>query len=161
MPSGVQLFSLFFSHQELLDLITEALGTAPRLGPYLAKNSSVLDALLDPDFLTILPTADEMAEELTGVLKPLSNFEEILDQSRRWGKDHAFRIGLQVLRGTLRADAAGKAFAELANVIIAGLLPAALADVEQAHGKINGSGFAVVAMGSLGGWSYQRHPMWI
>ncbi len=151
MPSGVQLFSLFFTHQELLELITEALGSAPRLGPYLAKNSSVLDALLDPDFLPTLPGSVEMANEMAGSLEPLSNFEEILDQSRRWGKDHAFRIGLQVLRGTLRADAAGKAFAELADVIVSNLLPAALANVEQVHGRIDGSGFAVVAMGKLGG----------
>ncbi len=150
-PSGVQLFSLFVARQELLELVTEALGAAPRLGPYLAKNSSVLDALLDPNFLTTLPDRKEMAAEFSNAIQSLGTFEEILDQSRRWGKDQVFRIGLQVLRGTLHADAAGKAFADLADILLAGLLLAALKDVEHQHGTIKGSSFTVVAMGKLGG----------
>ncbi len=151
MSSGVQLFALFFNRQDLLELVMEALGTAPRLGPYLAKNSGVLDALLDTDFLTTLPDRDDMSVNLESALKSSTSFEEILDASRRWGKDQVFRVGLQVLRGTLHADSAGKAFADLADTLIEALLPAALDDVAKSHGAIEDPNFAVVAMGKLGG----------
>ncbi len=151
LPAGVQLFSLFSSHKELFSLLINALGTAPRLGPYLAQNSGVLDALLDADFMGSLPSQGELEAEFGDLLKGIGDFESTLDESRRWGKDHGFRIGMQVLQGILKAEAAGRAYADLAEVVIRGLAPKALDEVARTHGHIADSTYAVVAMGKLGG----------
>ena len=150
-PAGVQLFSLFYANAELLYLITDALGMAPRLAAYLAQNSSVIDALLDADFLVTLPTKQDLAEELRGRLIGHRDFEDALDRARRWGKDHDFRIGLQILRGVVQSDLAGSAYAGLADAFIEGLTPVAQAEVARQHGHISNSSFAVIGMGKLGG----------
>jgi len=151
-PAGVQLFSLFYANAELLYLITDALGMAPRLASYLAQNSSVIDALLDADFLVTLPSKEDLVEELRGRLIGYRDFEDALDRARRWGKDHEFRIGLQVLRGIAESNLAGSAYAGLADVFIQGLTPVAQADVSRQHGEVANSSFAVIGMGKLGGY---------
>ena len=60
LPSGVQLFSLFLARPEFLNLLARSLGSAPRLSLYLARNPSTLDALLDVDFLTTLPSRAQL-----------------------------------------------------------------------------------------------------
>jgi len=150
-PAGVQLFSLFYANAELLYLITDALGMAPRLASYLAQNSSVIDALLDADFLVTLPSKEDLIEELRGRLIGHRDFEDALDRARRWGKDHEFRIGLQVLRGIAESNLAGSAYAGLADAFIQGLTPVAQADVARQHGQVPNSSFAVIGMGKLGG----------
>ena len=149
-PAGVQLFSLFYANAELLYLITDALGMAPRLASYLAQNSSVIDALLDADFLVTLPTKEDLIEELRGRLLGHKDFEDALDRARRWGKDHEFRIGLQVLRGIAESNLAGAAYAGLADAFIQELTPVAQADVVRQHGTVANSSFAVIGMGKLG-----------
>ena len=151
LPAGVQLFSLFYSQADLLYLLTDALGTAPRLGPYLAQNASVIDALLDADFLVSLPTLQDLREELQAQLSQTQDFEDTLNRARRWGKDHEFRIGIQVLRGIASSDVAGEAYANLADVFIEGLSGAARQEIERVHGQVPGSEFVVIAMGKLGG----------
>ncbi len=151
LPSGVQLFSLFYSHPELLYLVTDTLGMAPRLGSYLAKNASVLDALLDTDFLTSLPVAKEMSDQLGERLKGEGDFEQMLDQARRWGKEQAFRIGLAVLRSKVQADSVGAAYADLADALIDRLSEVAKSDIMRTHGVMEGARCAVIGVGKLGG----------
>ena len=151
LPSGVQLFSLFYSQPDLLYLLTDALGTAPRLGPYLAANPGVIDALLDTDFLTSLPSKEDLEAELQSQVALAKDYEDGLNRVRRWGKDHSFRIGLQVLRGISRSDIAGPAYANLAEVVIQALEPMARQQIVEAHGHIADSEFVVLGMGKMGG----------
>jgi glutamate-ammonia-ligase adenylyltransferase len=51
LPSGVQLFSLFASNNELIDLLLEICAAGEGLSSYLARNSQVFDSVLDGDFL--------------------------------------------------------------------------------------------------------------
>lgn len=151
LPAGVQLFSLFYSHPELLYLVIDTLGLAPRLGTYLAKNAGVLDALLDPDFLTHLPARAEMQNQVREFLAGEEDFERALDEARRWGKEQMFRVGLTVLRGAIGAEGAGSAYADIADVLLVGLSDLAKKDIERTHGVIQGTRFAVIGMGKLGG----------
>ena len=57
LPAGVQVFSLLLANPRLLLLVAEIAGSAPRLAEYLGRHAGVLDALIDPDFLTRTPDA--------------------------------------------------------------------------------------------------------
>ena len=57
LPAGVQLFSMFYSNPNLLNLVAEIMGTAPRLAEVLSRNPNRLDAVLTPGFFDGLPTA--------------------------------------------------------------------------------------------------------
>ncbi len=150
LPSGVQLFSLFLARQEFLGLLARVLGSAPRLSVHLARNPSTLDALLDAEFLESLPSRaqldDAFAKRLTG------SYEDMLDTARRFAREQIFRVGAQIVEGTASADQAGPALTHIAEAIIAGLLPKVEDELAAASGRVPGAGFAVIALGKLGGF---------
>jgi glutamate-ammonia-ligase adenylyltransferase len=76
-------------------------------------------------------------------------FEAAMDAVRRSHHEQAFRIGVQVLSGAASAEAAGPAFASLADACIRALAAVALAEVERIGGAFPGE-VAVVALGKAG-----------
>jgi glutamate-ammonia-ligase adenylyltransferase len=149
LPSGVQLFSLFLARPEFLKLLARSLGSAPRLSLHLARNPSTLDALLDADFLHTLPTRAVL--DAAFVRRVVGDYEEMLDGARRFARESIFRVGLQIIDGAARADEAGPALSDVAETVIAGLLPRVETELARTMGHIPGAGFAVMAMGKLGG----------
>jgi glutamate-ammonia-ligase adenylyltransferase len=151
LPAGVQLFSLLLAKPALLHLLSSIMGSAPRLADHLARVPAMLDAVLDPGFLTELPARRHLAETLTAQLDAAADHEAVLDAARRFARDQTFRIGVQIIEGRVKPKSAGEAFADIAESVIEGLL----AKIEQAltasAGIIEGGCFGVVAMGKLGG----------
>jgi glutamate-ammonia-ligase adenylyltransferase len=145
LPSSVQIQSLFLAHPKLLDLVVRVLAFAPRFARTLAQRPAVLDALLDPRFFSDVGTAGEVAQPLARMV----DFEVAIDEARRIHAESAFRIGAQLLAGRASAEEAGRAFADLADGLIAGLAPAAMSEVERAAGALEGE-VAVVALGGCG-----------
>ncbi len=149
LPSGVQLFSLFQARPEFLGLLARIVGSAPRLAHHLAREPATLDALMDADFLHRLPEPAALAASLGGRLR--GSYEDKLDEARRFAREENFRVGVQIVEGAARADQAGPALAAIAQTVIAGLLPEVEAELALSAGRIPGAGFAVIAMGKLGG----------
>ena len=149
LPSGVQLFSLFLARPQFLDLLAKIVGSTPRLATYLARNPAVMDALLDADFLTRLPSRAELDARFQQLVT--GSYEEMLDAARRFTREAIFRVGVQIVEGAARADDAGPALADIAECVIAGLLPKVEGELAASAGRIKGAGFVVVAMGKLGG----------
>lgn len=149
LPSGVQLFSMLHSHPELIVLLADILGTAPKLAKTLANNSGVLDVLLDPDFYHALPFGQDLTDEFTEALGGLEFFEDVLDAARIWASEMRFRAGVNLLTGHMEASALGPFFADLADAIITGLVPVVLRDIEARFGTLAGD-FAIIALGKLG-----------
>jgi glutamate-ammonia-ligase adenylyltransferase len=149
LPSGVQLFSLFLARPQFLDLLARIVGATPRLATYLARNPAIMDALLDADYLSRLPSRAELdagfARALTG------RYEEQLDAARRFIREAIFRVGVQIVEGVAPAGQAGPALADIAECVIAGLLPRVEDELAVTAGRVPGGGFTVVAMGKLGG----------
>jgi glutamate-ammonia-ligase adenylyltransferase len=66
LPAGVQVFSLFEANPQLIDLLVDIVGTAPKLANYLSRNAAVFDAVIAGDFFAPWPgraalTADLLA----------------------------------------------------------------------------------------------------
>ncbi len=146
---GVQLFSLFLARPQFLGLLARVVGSAPRLATYLARNPAIMDALLDADYLSRLPSRADLDAGFSKAA--YGSFEEVLDGARRFAREAIFRVGVQIVEGVAKAEAAGPALADIAECVIAGLLPKVEAELAAGHGRIPGAGFAVVAMGKLGG----------
>jgi len=151
LPAGVQLFSLFHANPDLLDLVAEIMGSAPRLAERLARNAGLLDGVLGGDFLSPLPGADALTEALASALAAARDYEDVLDIARRWAHDREFQVGVQMLRGVIEADAGGETLADIADAVLRALAPRVEAAFAEVHGRIAGGGLAVVAMGNLGG----------
>ena len=149
LSSGVQLFSLFLARPQFLRLLARVIGSAPRLATHLSRNTATLDALLDADFLSTLPSRADLQEALarqTG-----GAYEEVLDGARRFAREEIFRVGVQIVEGAAQAEAAGPALTAIAETVIEGLLPRVEDDLARTAGRIAGGSFCVIAMGKLGG----------
>ncbi|WP_240002412.1 bifunctional [glutamine synthetase] adenylyltransferase/[glutamine synthetase]-adenylyl-L-tyrosine phosphorylase [Oleisolibacter albus] len=150
LPAGVQLFSLFYANPNLLDLVAEVMGTAPRLAEMLARRPAELDAVLLPGFFGQLPDRDELEQGFHALVGEAAHFEEVLDLARRWTNEHRFRAGVHILRHISDADRCGPFLTEVAEVGLAGLQQAVEAEFAKRHGRFPGAGFAILGMGRLG-----------
>lgn len=150
LPAGVQLFSLFEANPQLIDLLIDIVGTSPALASHLARNSSVFDAVIGGDFFADWPGQGALHSELAVALAAEPDYERQLDTARRWTKEWHFRIGVHHLRGLINADLAGCQYADLAEAVIAALLPVVIAQFAIKHGPPPGRGATVLGMGSLG-----------
>ena len=151
LPSGVQLFSLLRQNPALLELVASIMGTAPRLARVLSRHARLLDAVLDPGFFGAIAEADALASIVKKEMAEARSLEEALDRARIVGSEQGFLIGVRVLTGTISAADAGRAYATLADELIAALAERVEHDMIAAHGRVPGGAAAVIAMGKLGG----------
>jgi glutamate-ammonia-ligase adenylyltransferase len=151
LPAGVQLFSLLLANPNLLSLIALICGSAPKLATYLGRSPAVLDALMDRDFLRELPARKQLAKIFSEQLKAAKNYEGALDAARRFAREQIFRVGVQIIEGSAAPEDAGPALANVAETVIAGLLPVVEDALAASAGRVPGGAFAVIAMGKLGG----------
>ncbi len=150
LPAGVPLFSLFYANPNLLDLVADILGDAPRLADHLARHPSLMDNVLSQGFFDPPPQGPELDVELDRSLAQAVDFPEVLDLCRRWANDHKFQIGIQTLRNHISPEHAGAALSDIAETVISRLHPRVEAEFARSHGHVPGAGFAIVAMGKLG-----------
>jgi [glutamine synthetase] adenylyltransferase / [glutamine synthetase]-adenylyl-L-tyrosine phosphorylase len=151
LPAGVQLFSQFLARPDFLRLVATVVGSAPRLAEHLSRAPATLDALIDADFLRTLPSRGALDAQLADQLARASGYEGALDAARRFAKEQIFRVGVQIIESIAKPDAAGPALANIAESVIAGLLPVVEAELAESAGRMPGGRFVVVAMGKLGG----------
>ncbi|MFV3127925.1 bifunctional [glutamine synthetase] adenylyltransferase/[glutamine synthetase]-adenylyl-L-tyrosine phosphorylase [Niveispirillum sp. KHB5.9] len=150
LPAGVQLFSLFYSNPNLLDLVAEVMGTAPRLAEQLARQPQALDAVLLPGFFGVLPGRDELEAGFHALVGGAQYFEEMLDLTRRWTNEHRFRAGVHILRHVSDADRLGAFLTDVAEVGLEGIQKAVEDEFARRHGILPGAGFAILGLGRLG-----------
>ncbi|HEV2531065.1 bifunctional [glutamine synthetase] adenylyltransferase/[glutamine synthetase]-adenylyl-L-tyrosine phosphorylase [Phenylobacterium sp.] len=148
LSTGVQLQSLFLAQPRLFELIVEVMAFAPRLASTLARRPAAIDAMLDGAFLQPIDIAEDRAVMVAELVRA-PDFEAAMDVVRRVRREQAFRVGVQVMSGSASAEVAGQAFADLADVCIEALGPAALAETERLGGAFAGE-VAVVALGKCG-----------
>ena len=148
LSTGVQLQSLFLAQPKLFELVVQVMAFAPRLASTLARRPAAIDAMLDPAFFAPIDVAED-AELMASAVARAGGFEAAMDVVRRMHREQAFRVGVQVMSGAAGAEVAGKAFADLADLCIQVLAPAALAEAERLGGAFEGE-VAVVALGKCG-----------
>jgi glutamate-ammonia-ligase adenylyltransferase len=152
LSAGVQVLSLLEARPAMLDLLARLFSLAPLLSEKLAQRPALLDALIEPRFLVPLShdAAGVRLSELQERLRDADGFEAKLNAARRFQREEAFRISVQLLEGMASAAEAGAAHAELAEACVAAMTQVALDEVERAHGPQPGA-FVVLALGKFGG----------
>jgi [glutamine synthetase] adenylyltransferase / [glutamine synthetase]-adenylyl-L-tyrosine phosphorylase len=151
LHGGARLYSLLRQNRDLVALLATILGTAPRLADILAQQPAAMDAVLDPAFFGALPDDAQLERLFTASLGEAASYEDLLDRSRLFGREHMFLIGVRVISGTVTAAQAGQAFARLADVLIRALLKATEERFAADHGRLPGQRIALLALGKLGG----------
>ncbi|WP_135078675.1 bifunctional [glutamine synthetase] adenylyltransferase/[glutamine synthetase]-adenylyl-L-tyrosine phosphorylase [Terasakiella sp. SH-1] len=150
LPAGVQLFSMFQVNPQLLDLVAEVMGEAPRLAEHLARHSGLLEYVLTPDFFTPLPDVPALKQDLNKVLDQARDFQDVLDLSRRWANDRKFQVGVQTLRQIISIKDSGIAQTNIAETILQEMLPRVQNELAVKHGIIEGGDMCIVGLGKAG-----------
>jgi glutamate-ammonia-ligase adenylyltransferase len=136
LPSGVQIFSLLRANPNLLTLIADLTGSAPRLARQLSARVDLLDAMLTPDFFEPLPDAEALGHEFASRLVDARDLEGMLDVCRRWAHGRQFQAGLQVLLGLSSAAQVLGALTAIAETVLEALLPTAERWLVGQHGSV-------------------------
>ena len=177
LPAGSHLFSMFAAHPELFDLITEIMGSAPRLAGWLEHRPMLLDSVLSREFSDLdVPDADELGPELAtiarrGLVRVFyqrefgteemkvelgdialreRDLQDFLDAERRWANDKIFHIGVHMLRGLLFPVEAATPLSDIADACLGATWPVVAKAFAATRGRVPGGQLAVVALGRLG-----------
>nr|WP_244490956.1 bifunctional [glutamine synthetase] adenylyltransferase/[glutamine synthetase]-adenylyl-L-tyrosine phosphorylase [Paramesorhizobium deserti] len=150
LPAGIQLFSLLQSNPPLLGLLVLIMSAAPRLADIITRKPHVFDGLLDPAIFAEMPTRAYLEERLESFLGNGRLYEEILDRLRIFADEHRFLIGIRLLTGAIDGPRAGRAFSDLADLMIGKALAAVLEEFSRRHGKVAGGRVGILGMGKLG-----------
>jgi [glutamine synthetase] adenylyltransferase / [glutamine synthetase]-adenylyl-L-tyrosine phosphorylase len=151
LPASIQLFSLLRANPNLLDLIAAIMGSAPRLARILSRRRRLIDAVLDPRVLGTLPSAADTQALIASEVGRAFGYEEALDRARVVGNEQAFLIGVRSLSWAIRSGEAGGAYTRLAEELLRAVWAVVEADFANQHGRIEGGGAVVLALGKLGG----------
>ncbi|MBP2157768.1 MULTISPECIES: bifunctional [glutamine synthetase] adenylyltransferase/[glutamine synthetase]-adenylyl-L-tyrosine phosphorylase [Asticcacaulis] len=148
LSAGVQIQSLFLANPKLFSMVVEIMGFSPRLSGMLARHPTAFDAMLDAGFFE--PLGEEL-DALIGreVERVPADIEAVMNALRRVGREQQFRIGMQILSGRLSTEAAGAAYARVADACVSHLAPLAVEDVTRQAGRLDGQ-IAIIALGKLG-----------
>ena len=126
------------------------LGAAPRLGDMLARQPQIMDGLIDPRFFGAMPDQRELSARLAATLQDADSYEDFLDRLRLFGQESLFLIGTRILSGTVSAQQASVAFADVAEGIVHTVHGLVTDQFAAQYGRIKGQETAIVAMGRLG-----------
>ncbi len=151
LPAGVQLFSLLLANPELMKVIADICGAAPRFADHLAQAPKTLDALLEPDFLGALPKRQQLETLVRTELSAERAYESKLGVVRRFAREQTFQVAVQVLENRTLPEDAGSGFTNIAEAVIGALIPTVEEEFADSAGIIPGGQFGVVALGRLGG----------
>ncbi|MDP1881630.1 MAG: bifunctional [glutamine synthetase] adenylyltransferase/[glutamine synthetase]-adenylyl-L-tyrosine phosphorylase, partial [Bradyrhizobium sp.] len=150
LQRGGRLISLLSQNRDLVALVALILGAAPRLGDMLARQPQIMDGLIDPRFFGAMPDQRELSARLAATLADANAYEEFLDRLRLFGQESLFLIGTRILSGTVSAQQASIAFADVAEGIVHTVHGLVTDRFAAQHGRIKGQQTAILAMGRLG-----------
>jgi glutamate-ammonia-ligase adenylyltransferase len=150
LQRGGRLITLLSQNRDLVALVALILGAAPRLGDMLARTPQIMDGLIDPRFFGAMPDQKELSARLAATLKDADSYEEFLDRLRLFGQESLFLIGTRILSGTVTAQQASVAFADVAEGIVHTVHGLVTDRFAAQHGRIKRQETAILAMGRLG-----------
>ncbi len=152
LPAGVQLFSLFQSNPALLILVAEIVGGPPAL-----RNGSDETPCCSTGFSTLtffgkrFPMPTPCMKTCRRKWRARATCRMCSTLRGAGPTTPSFRSGVQILQNTCDIDRADLAFSDIADTAIRALLPPIEEEFVNQHGRCPGDGFAVLALGKLGG----------
>src|SRR2546430_9118755 len=109
-----------------------------------------MDGSVDPRFCGAMPDRGNLSARLAATLADADSYEYFLDRLRLFGQESLFLIGARILSGTVSAQQASVAFADVAEGIVHTVHGLVRDQFATQYGRIQGQETAILAMGRLG-----------
>jgi len=165
MGARTMFYALLFENRKVIDVLVRLFGRSRYLSGYLLRHPEMLDTFLRKDLSPMVRSKSEMRKELGEALGACSDFEEEMDELRRFRNVETLRIGLHDLAGNLSPEEGMFQLSALAEVLLAYALVLARRETSNRFGMPMTAGeggavearFCVMGMGKLGGEELTYH----
>ena len=149
LSSGINLFRLLDAQPALRVLLVDILSHAPTLADALAQRPMLLDRLVDRTALGPVPDVPALVGEMRG--PSAIDAEALFDRVRHIVGEYRFALGAQIVAGAADPIDVALGYARVAEAAVETVTARVVADFENAHGRVPGAEFLIVALGRLGG----------
>ncbi len=155
-----QLFEYLASAPRILHLLCGIFGNSAWMAQTLVRDPMLVYWLAEEQALSRRPSRRDLEQALQALLANVTSMELKLEALRRFRRREMLRIGVRDLLKLTPVWDTTKALSELAGVLIHAAYEIVEANLRQDHGvpchrnrtgQLTETGFAVVAMGKLGG----------
>ncbi|MCD6290336.1 MAG: glutamine synthetase adenylyltransferase [Anaerolineae bacterium] len=141
-----ELLQLLANDPRAVEVLVTLFAGSQFLTEILLRNPDYFERLTAQKDLVQLKTVEQLVAEARAVLDPLAGADEQLDALRRFQRWELLRIGASDLLGLLDLATVTEQLSILADSLVRSCL-----DIASAQSGISAEGFAVVALGKLGG----------
>ena len=151
LPTGVNFYRLLEARPALIEHLAAILSHAPALAEQLGRRPVLLDGLIDASAFARTAPVPELIEEFARADRGGEDYQLLLDRVRRRVNERRFALGVQLVAAHTDPLDVTLGYSRVAEAAIAVLAGAAIAEFEQAHGRVPGSELMILGLGRLGG----------
>lgn len=149
--SRVGIYSLLAENTPLITELMKIFGGSAFLSNMLAEKPENLDILLSKDVARPVKTEEEFTKEMLDIAAKSADYEQTLDNLRRYKKQEFFRIGTKDLLGELSGEDVSKQISSLASASLEAAYKTTTKELVKKYGTPGDKRFAVLGLGKLGG----------
>jgi glutamate-ammonia-ligase adenylyltransferase len=159
-------YALLFENRKVIDVLVRLFGSSRFLSGYLLRHPELLDTFLRKDLSHLVKTKSDLRRELGETLAACADFEQEMDELRRYKNMETLRIGMNDLAGNLSLEEGMFQLSALAEVLLSCALVLARRETGRRFGvpMVMGEGgqsveaeFCVLGMGKLGAEELSYH----
>ena len=163
--SRSSFFALLAENREILKVMVSLFGMSEFLSKIFIGHPELLDSMVSRTYATSFKEREVMANDLAALLDQAEDFEERLDALRRFRHEEFLRIGMNDIYGKMGQTEIATQLTNLADVCLIAAHRLARQELARfgtpeyfdADGTIREAGFAIVAMGKMGGMELNYH----
>jgi len=159
-------YALLFENRPVIDVLVRLFGSSRFLSGYLLRYPELLDTFLRKDLPPLVKTKSDLRRELGETLAACADYEQELDELRRFKNMEMLRVGMNDLAGNLSLEEGMFQLSALAEVLLLYALVLArkatmrrfgVPMVAGDGGKAGEAEFCVLGMGKLGAEELSYH----
>ncbi len=155
-------YALLYENRKVIDVLVRLFGSSRFLSGYLLRHPELLDTFLRKDLAPLVKGRSDLRRELDEALAACTDFEQELDELRRFKNLETLRIGIHDLGGVLSLEEGMFQLSALAEVLLGGALALARREARRKFGvPVLPDGtearFCVLGLGKLGAEELSYH----
>jgi len=155
-------YAMLFENPKVIDALVRLFGSSRFLSGYFLQHPELMDTFLKEDLSALMKSKSELRRELGEILTACADFEQEMDELRRFKNLETLRIGTHDLAGNLSLEEGMYQHSALAEILLFHALAIARREVSRRFGVPMAPGgeearFCVMGMGKLGSEELSYH----
>ena len=156
-------YALLYEKPKVIEALVRLFGSSRFLSGFLLRHPELLDTFLRNDLSAMVKSKSDLRADLADVLALCDDFEQELDELRRFKNLEMLRIGIHDMTGSLSLEEGMSQISALAEVLLSCALSLAVREVRRRFGIAMDAAtgaeatFCILGMGKLGSEELSYH----